>query len=690
MSVTSADIRNVAIIGHNGTGKTTLFEHVLARGGLIPKAEPVSSGKTVSDYTDEEASRQISMYMSHGSVSRSGKELNFFDAPGTADFIGEVICAFRASESALMIIDARDGVQIETIKLWRRMDDRNLPRIVFINKYDRDRASFDHAFGDLKDKFETTFVPIMIPMGEGPEYTGVINLIENKAYLADPDKHEEKEIEIPDAYKERVEEYRLQLIESAAEGADELMEKYFEEMTLDVDDIRKGLLLGLAKNAIVPVLGGCAEFGSGIDSLLNFIVNNAPSPLSRSEKAKDQNGEAIDVAVSQDGSTSALVYKTFIDQFSGKLSFFKVITGTMTADLDLINKTADKKERMSKIYKAVGKRLVEVKELIAGDVGVVTKTASVSTNDTLGVQEVTWLFEPLQLPQPIFSLAIAAGDKKSEDKMNESLHRIMEQDLTFQIKYNPETRENVISGMGELHINMILDKIQDKQKITVETKVPKVAYRETISKDSGAEYTHKKQSGGHGQYGRVVIEISPLERGEQFSFENVIKGGAISKGYMPGIEKGLVEAMEEGYLAGYPLVDIGVRVVDGKEHTVDSSEMSFKLAAKGALKASLAKAGTVLLEPIMRLHVFIEGQYLGDILSDLSSKRGRVFGQEDLGGGLVMVDAEVPQAEMLRYAIDLKSITSGTGSFEMEFDHYEKITGKIADDVIKASQEETE
>lgn len=688
MSYTSADIRNIAIIGHNGTGKTTLFEQMMLAGGAVSKAESIDSGKTVSDYTDEEISRQISMYMSHGSFDFNGKFVNLFDTPGTADFIGEVISAFRASDSALMIADGRDGVQIETIKLWRRLNERNIPRIVFINKYDRERASFQTVYSDLKEKFEATFVPVVIPMGEGPEFKGVISLMENKAYTVSGAA--ESAGEIPEEYTSMVEELRLELIESAAEGSDDLMEKYFEEGTLEIDDIRKGIQLGLQENKIVPVLGGCSEQGSGMQALLNFLANNAPSPLSSTETSVDAEGNEKSIAIDASASPSAFVYKTSIDQFSGKLSYFKVVTGTVTSDTEFINLTMGKKEKISKLHKSLGKKLVEVKELTAGDVGVITKTASVSTNDTLACLDTSEKYIPLKLPQPIFSLTISADDKKSEDKMNEALNRIVEQDLTFQINFNTETKENVISGMGELHINSILNKVQEKQKITINTKTPKIPYRETIQKSSGAEYAHKKQSGGHGQYGKVVITIAPLPRGEQFSFENNIKGGAISKGYMPGIEKGLIEAMEEGYLAGYPLVDIGVQVVDGKEHSVDSSEMSFKLAAKGALKAALKDAGTALLEPIMKLQVFIEGTYLGDILSDLSGKRGRVLGQEDLGGGITMVEAEVPQAEMLRYAIDLKSLTSGTGSFEMEFDHYEPITGKIAEDVIRAAKEAEE
>jgi elongation factor G len=685
MSVTSADIRNVAIVGHNGTGKTSLLEHMLSNSGVISRAEAVSTGKTVSDYTDEEIEKGISIHAALASFEWKEKTMNFIDTPGTADFVGEVVSAFRASESALMLIDARSGVQIETIKLWRRLNSRNMPRVVFINKMDQDRADFPAAFSDISERFSKPCVPVSIPIGSGADYRGIVNLIENVAYLRDT----EGSSPIPDDMREQVEEYRLSLIESAAEGKDSLMEKYFEEGTLTSDEIREGLVIGLKENRIIPILCGSAETDTGIVSLLNFIAFAAPSPVSKIEKAL-QDDQEIDIPVSEEGPTSLFSFKTTIDQFSGKLSFVKVVTGRITADSELHNPQVGRKEKPGKLYRAVGKKLLDIKELCAGDIGIIAKSPSLGTNVTLTSPELSYTFAPLALPHPIHTLSIAATDKKSEDKMNEALHRVMEEDLTFQVSFNPETKQNVVSGMGELHINMILDRIKEKQKIDIQTRMPRIAYRETITKPAGAEYTHKKQSGGHGQFGRVIIEIKPLERGEFFSFENVIKGGSVSKGYMPGIEKGLLEAMGEGYLAGYPLVDIGVQVVDGKEHPVDSSEMAFKLAAKGALKASIEKANVVLLEPIMKLNVFIEDQYLGDILSDLSGKRGRVLGQEDIGGGLTLVQAEVPQGEMLRYAIDLKSITSGTGSFELEFDHYEIATGKVVEDVIKQAKEEQE
>ncbi|MCK5155323.1 MAG: elongation factor G [Spirochaetales bacterium] len=684
MSLTSAEIRNIAIVGHNGTGKTTLLEHILSNSGAISRSETVDSGKTVSDYTDEEIEKGISIHSSLACVDWNNKMMNFIDTPGTSDFVGEVVSSFRASESAIMVLDARAGVQIETIKLWRRLNTRNMPRIVFINKMDIDRADFQASFSDLESRFNKPCVPVSIPIGSGGSFKGIINLIENKAYLVS----ETKAAEIPADMTDSVEEYRLAVIEAAAEGDDSLMEKYFEEGTLSSDDIRLGLISGLRENRIVPVLCGSAERDNGIVSLLNFLSIAAPSPSLVIEKASGSDGNEISVPVDAKGSVSAFSFKTSIDQFSGKLSFIKVITGTVTSDTELQNPALGKKEKPGKLYKTLGKKLIEVKELIAGDIGIISKSTNLHTNNTLCSPDIQYIFSTLALPHPIHALTISAVDKKSEDKMNAALHKVTEEDLTFQVNFNKETKENVVSGMGELHINMILERIKEKQKIQIVTKAPKIAYRETITKSSNAEYTHKKQSGGHGQYGRVVININPLKRGEYFSFDNAIKGGAISKGYMQGIEKGLHEAMSEGFLAAYPLVDIGVSIVDGKEHPVDSSEMAFKLAAKGALKTAMEKANVVLLEPIMKLEVFIEDQYLGDILSDLSGKRGRVLGQEDIGGGLTLVQARVPQGEMLKYAIDLKSITSGTGSFELEFDHYEAATGKVADDVIKKVKEE--
>jgi elongation factor G len=434
----------------------------------------------------------------------------------------------------------------------------------------------------------------------------------------------------------------------------------------------------------VPVFCGSAAANAGVVALLNAIVEICPSPAGKKEPLAGEPGQVREI--SPEGSPSAFVFKTSIDQFSGRLSFVKIITGTVHGDSELLNVREKKREKVTKIYTCQGKKLEEIAQLVAGDIGILNKMGSVNTNDTLcsGDQEIR--YAPLQLPQPVHAVAISAASKKDEDKMNQLLQRAAEEDLTFQISYNTETKETVISGMGELHLDIILDKIRNQAKIDMNTRVPRVAYRETIRKESGAEYQHKKQTGGHGQYAKVVLEIKPLQRGERFNFVNAVVGGRISRGYIPGVEKGVLEGMESGIMAGYPVVDLEARVVDGKEHPVDSSELSFKLAARGALREAMEKADPVLLEPVMNLTVFVDNQYLGDVLSDLSSRRGRVLGQEPVGGGIQEVKAQVPQAELLRYSIDLRSITSGTASFEMEFSHYSPITGKIADQVVAAAE----
>ena len=685
MSFDINGIRNIAIAGHGGTGKTTLFENILFTGGTIARPELVSSGKTVSDCSEEEIEKQISVHLALADTKWKDSLLNVMDTPGASDFVGEVVAAFRIAESAIVVIGAKEGVQIETVKIWRQLNQRNKPRIVFINKLDADRADFDQALADLQQKFETNFVPVVIPIGGADDYQGVIDLSANKAYLI-PEDGKEKPTDVPENMRDVVDELRAALIETAAEGDDALMEKYFEEETLSEEEIHRGLRAAFADNKFVPVLCGASELCSGIASVMNFVADTAPAPTMTTEQATDQTGNEVAVQISGEGAPSCYCFKTSIDQFSGRMSFVKVVTGTLQLDSDLFNANKNAKQRLGKIFKVVGKKLVDTSDLGAGDIGVLTKLETVDTGNTICTHDNTLTYQPIKVPQPVHSLAVFAANKNDEDKMNQYLQRAAEEDATFTITYDKETKQTVISGMGELQINMILDRIKDQQKIDVETQVPRVPYRETITKSAEAEYTHKKQTGGHGQYGKVVLQIAPLQRGEQYKFDNAIKGGAVSKGHIPGVEKGILEAMEAGSLAGYPVVDLGATIIDGKEHPVDSSEMAFKLAAKGAVHQAMGKAKPVLLEPVVNLRVFTNEDHVGDILSDLSSRRGRVLGQEAVGGGISQIDAQVPQSELLRYSIDLRSITSGTASFEMEFSHYNPISGKIAEDVIAAAE----
>jgi elongation factor G len=679
MSVPTRSLRNIAFAGHGGTGKTTLVEEMLAAGAAIPKAERVEAGKTVSDFTEEEISRKISIHLSLSHLAWKDCKINILDTPGSADFAGEVVAAFRVADCAALVVGADVGVQIETIKLWRRLAKSDLPRFVVVNKMEKERADFSRSVADLADKFKASFVPVTIPLGAGPGFTGVVDLVDQKAYIGG------KEAAIPDSAKQEVEAARQRLVESAAEGDDALIEKFFAEGSLSPDEIRKGIAGAMKAGKIVPVLATAGLANAGISCLLDFIRYAAPSPEG-SAAGKAEDGAEARRAISDAEPASCFVFKTALDQFTGKLSYFKVMSGKISTDSDLTNAREGKKEKITKVYTTQGKKLEDAVELLAGDLGLFTKSATLRTNDTLHATDAPIIYPDLELPTPVHALAISAKAKKDEDKMNQMLLRNTEEDLTFRISYDKETKETVISGMGELHIAMILDKIREHQKIDMETKIPRVAYRETIQGKADAEYTHKKQTGGHGQYARVALEVNPIPRGEKYKFTNAIFGGAISKGYIPGIEKGVIEAMDAGILAGYPVVDVEARVVDGKEHPVDSSELAFKLAAREAFRECMRNAKPVLLEPVCNLTVFADEQYLGAVLSDLSGKRGKVLGQNPIGGGILEIKAQVPQAELMRYAIDLKALTASTGSFELEFDHYSPISGRISDDVIKAAQ----
>lgn len=691
MGFTTDKIRTIAVAGHGQSGKTSLVEHLLYVSGLIAKAESVDSGKTVTDYSQEEIDRKISIYSTLVNLQKDDKLINIWDTPGASDFIGEVIAAFRSSEAALIVLDGRSGVQIETIKYWRDLDRRNKPRLVFANKMDEGRADFDNCIADVKKQFQVDVFPVSFPMGTGDNFKGVVDVLHGKAYKIEGEK--EIEMEIPAEYQDKYKDALEVLAGAAAEGDEELLVKFIDEGELSPEEISRGLTLAMADNRIVPLFAGSAINNSGLNSLLRFISEILPSPEGALERGVTKEGEEISVKLDPSAPLSAIVVKTSNDQFSGRLSYVKVITGTLSADSEVYNLREEKKERVGKIYKTLGKKLTEVKEIAAGDIGVLVKLTSTKTNDTLAASADVIPFVRLRTPEPIYSLAVSAIDKKNDDKVSEQLFKACEEDMTLSFAFNAETKQNVLSGMGDLHTSIVLDKVKNQSKIEIQTSIPRIAYRETIQRKSQAEYTHKKQSGGHGQFGRVVLAIEPLPRGEKYKFTNAVFGGAISKGYIPGVEKGVIEAMEKGVSAGYPVVDVAVTVLDGKEHPVDSSEMAFKIAARNAFKDAMRNAGPILLEPIMNLTVFVETSYLGDIMSDLSSRRGRILGQSSPANGIEEIRAQVPHKELLRYAIDLRSMTSGTGSFEMSFDHYDPISGKIADEIIaeaKAFMEEQE
>ncbi len=686
MDFSTTQIRNVAIAGHGQTGKTTFMEQLLLAGGVISKAETTASGKTVSDSAPEEIERKISVYASLSHITWKDTNINFWDTPGSADFTGEVISAFRSSEIASLLIDGRNGVQIETVKLWRDLDRRNKSRMVFINRGEEDRTDDAAISKDIHDKFNVEVCRVTIPMKKSGKWEGVIDVLNGRAYPVPAAGEKEKDADIPSEYMDDYNTALSILAGAAAEGDDDLLIKFIDEGELTPEEISKGLKEAFKNNRIVPSFVGSVTQNSGLVPYLNFIADIAPSPEDAIETAKTAEDETSTVKIG-DGSMSALVVKTSSDQFSGKLSYIKVITGSFTPETEYWNITEGRKEKIGKIFRSIGKKLEEVKIANAGDIIIATKLPLAKTSDTLAAAQETLPFVRLRHPYPIYSMAVSADNKKDEDKMSELLAHAAEEDRTLSYKYNPETKQNVLSGMGELHITILLDKLKNQNKLQINTTIPRIAYRETIQRKAQAEYTHKKQSGGHGQYGRVVLAIEPLERGENYKFTNAVFGGAISKSYIPGVEKGVKEAMLNGVLAGYPVVDVATTVLDGKEHPVDSSELAFKIASRNAFRDAMRQAGPILLEPIMNITVWVESKYLGDIMSDFSGRRGRILGQSDIEGGIEEIRAQVPQSELLRYAIDLRSITSGTGSFETSFDHYDPISGKIADDVIAAAKE---
>ena len=682
MSHKTENIRNIALIGHGSTGKTTLNESLLYITNTISNFGKVDDGKSVSDYGPEEIKRKISLNLSLNCIQNKDSKINILDTPGAGDFAGEVISALDAAESAVLLIDAEAGVQIETAKLWRKLEEKNYPRVIFINKIDKEHADIEKVLNNIKENFKNKiFIPLSVPYKDG-----VINILDEEYHVQDG---KDTKIEsVPADFG--LDDYKVAVQEAAAESEDALMEKYLEGEQLTKEEIINGLKKTINEVKTIPIFCGSSLSNTGTKILHKCIIDLLPSPAIREEyKAVDESGNEITRKAGSGEPLSLFVFKTKIDQFAGKLSYCKVRSGIIKPDSDLFHVNKSNKEKLNKMYTSIGKDLIEGTEFECGDILILNKLESLDTFSTITSSDAKLKYPEITMPQPVFALAISAKDKKNDDKLSQLLHKATEEDKTFKIDFNKETKETVISGMGEQQINIIFSRIQEKNKIDVHTQTPKVAYRETITKSASSEYQHKKQSGGHGQYAKVVIEIKPNKE-EHYNFENAIFGGAISKGYVPGCEKGFHEGMEEGVLASYPMTGISIKLIDGKEHPVDSSEMAFKLASRGALKDAVQNAGPLLLEPVMDVSVYVENKYLGDILSDLSSRRGRVLGQESVGGGIEVVKAKVPQAELLRYPIDLRSLTSGTGSFEVSFSHYDTITGKIAEDVIKAAKQEKE
>ena len=676
------NIRNLVLLSHSGAGKTTTSEAILFTTGAISRLGKVDDGTTTSDYDLDEVKRKISINLSVLSCQWKGTKINLIDTPGYSDFVGEVKAAMRVSEGAIIVICAASGVEVGSEQGWSYCDEVNLPRFVLVNKIDRENADFYRTLDELQSKFGSKCVPLQLPIGSQSSFQGIIDLLTMKGYIGS----QAEEAEIPSSLSSQVTTFREKLIETIAEMDDKLIEKYLEGEELSPEELRDGLRRGTVSGKIVPVLVGSALQNIGTSRLLDAVHSYLPSPKGRAVViASDSTEQTIEP--DQEASLGTLVFKTSADPHIGKLTYFRVYNGTISSNSQVWNVTRDGMERIGQLFVMRGKTQESVSQLRAGDIGAVAKLNLTSTGDTLCSRDNPVKIVPIRFPEPIFSEAVRPKTKTDLDKLGESLSRIIEEDPTLRMRREADTGETILSGLGETHLEVAAGKMLHKFGVAVELETPKVPYKETITIPAKAEYKHRKQTGGHGQYGHVFLELEPLPRGSNSEFTNKIVGGAIPRNYIPAVEKGVKEALQEGVLAHYPVVDIKTRVYDGSFHPVDSSEICFKIAGAGAMKKGLSQAHPILLGPIMNIKVTVPNDFTGDILSDLNSKRTRMQGMNP-EGEVNVIEAQAPLAEILRYAIDLKSITQGRGSYTVEFSHYEAVLPQIAEKIIAAKQAE--
>jgi len=683
ITVPASNIRNIILLGHTGSGKTMLLESIFFHCKAIKEKGSIEKGTTVSDYDEEEKSRKISLHSSVASVKFNDYKYNFIDAPGSAEFVGEVKAAIQVVDGAVIVLDSEAGVQIETVKHNKICEDKNIPRIFFINKLDKENADFDKVLNSLTESFNKPMIPLIFPILSNKKAIGYVDVLAKKAYKKDGETF--KDTEVPSEYKDRLDKYYEKLMEAVAEGEDSYIEKVLNGNSLTFEEMLDGYNKTASKGSFIPVLCGSTFDNLGVEPLLNLIYRSF-KPLVEKGTLKGKNksdGSEIDIKTSENAPICGFCFKTVMDQFNGRLSFIRVLSGEIKKDEEVQIVDKNIKFKITKILQPFGSKIDELEKGTVGDIIVLQKIDDISTTNTIASKDINYIYLSDKLPSPVYSVAISAKDKNTEDKLIAALHKFSDEDPTLTIRYDPETKQNVVSGMGELHLEVYFSRIRKQLKIEFETAVPRVNYKETITKQVESRYKHKKQSGGHGQYGEVAIRVSPNKRGEGFKFINSIVGGVIPKQYIPGVEKGLLEGMNFGVLGKFPVIDIVVELYDGSYHEVDSSEMSFKIAGRQALKEAMAKGDPILLEPIMTLSVYAMDKYTGDIISDLNGKRGRILGMDPIPGGLTLIKAEVPHSELLRYATDLKSITQGTASFELEFSHYSPLTGKLAEQVIE-------
>lgn len=677
----TTQIRNVGLLSHGGAGKTSLTEAMLFASGAIKRLGRVEDGNTVSDWDPDEAKRTMSISTSIIPIEWRDYKINVLDTPGYADFAGEVIGATAAIDAAIILVDASAGVEVGTEQAWQYCDARSLPRVIVINKIDRENASYSAALESLQTAYGMNVVPMQVPIGQEASFRGIVDLLSMKAMTFGGDGDGSfDEGDVPTELLDEVETHRLQLVEAIAENDEDLMLKYLEDEELTSDELYRGLQQAVAKQEVVPVFVTAATTNRGVNLLLDAITHVTPSPDVRT--ALDESDNVIEITPDENGPVVLHVWKTVADPFVGKLSYFRVISGSVKSDSHLWNVQQNQDERLGQVFVLRGKDQINVDDLGAGDIGAVSKLAHTMTNDTLADPNFKVRVDGVEFPAPLFSAAVVPQTKADLDKMSQALTRLAEEDPTIRVHRDNESGETIVSGLGESHVQIALQRMARKFGVNVDYDLPTVQYRETIQVPvQGVEYKHKKQTGGHGQYGHVYLSVEPCD--ETFIFEESIFGGSVPRQFIPAVEKGVVEAMEHGVLGGFPVTNVKVTLTDGSYHSVDSSEMAFKLAASQAFKKAQELARPVLLEPINKLAVTIPDAYTGDVMSDLTSKRAHVTGMTPGENGHSTIEAMVPAAEMQRYATDLRSITQGRGTFTAEFDHYAEVPAHLTETIIQ-------
>ncbi|HKW89334.1 MAG TPA: elongation factor G [Candidatus Acidoferrales bacterium] len=693
-------IRNVGIVGHGDTGKTQLVSSLLFTAGMTPRLGKVTEGSTVTDWDEEEIARKISIqtgmafaeWQSPGAADKT--KFNFLDTPGYSTFINDTKASLIAADAALILVDASAGCQVVTEKVWDFATEYDLPRAFLINWMDRELASFDRALASIQEVFGRGAVPVQLPIGAEKSFKGVIDLIAMKALTYTPGGDGKAKVDdIPADLAEAAKAAHEALVEMVAEGDDDLMQEFFDKGTLPVEDLTKGLRKAVLDKRIFPVLASSALQNVASDAILNFIVEVFPSAASRGKvtayKEPQRKGDNVERKVDDKEPLSLFVFKTIADPFAGRISYFKIVSGILRNDANVANFNRNSVERFQHLEVRQGKTATAVPELHAGDIGSIAKLKDTTTGDTLGDKAATAYYPPARLPEPSITFAIEPKTRADEDRIGVAIHRILEEDPALRFSRDPQTKEFLLAGTGQQHIEVVVAKLRKRYHVELTLKPPKVPYRETIRGKADAEGKHKKQTGGHGQFGLCRIKMEPLPRGSGFEFVDDIFGGAIPKNWIPSVEKGIRDAAERGYLAGFPVVDFRASLYDGKYHDVDSSDIAFKIAGALAFKEAMKQAKPALLEPIMKVEVYAPEQYSGDIMGNISSRRGRISGSESRGQNVV-VRAQVPFAEMLSYANDLTSMTQGRASYTMEQSHYDYVPGEIAEKIIAAHKPHAE